>query len=35
MVDDYNQYLEEEFAISKKQDKALVHDFLQTNWDKS
>ena len=34
MVDDYNQYLEEEFAISKKQDKALVHDFLQTNWDK-
>ena len=33
MVDEYNIYLEDEFSKSKDQDKALVHDFLQSTWD--
>ena len=33
MVDEYNIYLEDEYSKSKDQDKALVHDFLQSTWD--
>ena len=30
---DYNHYLEEEFDLSHKSEKALVHDFLSEIWD--
>ncbi|MES2798650.1 MAG: 2-oxoglutarate dehydrogenase E1 component [Bacteroidota bacterium] len=31
--DQYNNYLEDEFETSKKMDKALVYDFLQSTWE--
>ncbi|MDG1333605.1 MAG: 2-oxoglutarate dehydrogenase E1 component [Crocinitomicaceae bacterium] len=31
--DKYNQYLEDEFTESRKQEKALAYDFLQKSWE--
>ena len=33
IIEDYNDYLEEEFNESRKNEKALVYDFLSSDWD--
>ena len=33
LEDDYNQFLEEEFDASRKNEKALVYDFLKLTWE--
>jgi len=33
MEDEYNQFLEEEFEASRKNDKAMVYDFLKLTWE--
>ena len=35
IIEDYNDYLEEEFNESRKNEKALVYDFLSSDWDLS
>lgn len=33
IIEDYNNYLEEEFTESRKREKALVYDFLSSDWE--